>query len=176
MNDILIAAGILLVLVILAGMWRLTFKSEVTSAEPLDLAPYHADAILSQIAGTPLGLMLSQYHTEAYPRFRSRTMRAILISAGSLDREALVQAAIPLCTSREIAEAYADEIISLADPGEELPAALAHAPNLGGLDSDVPYAGPNYVEGEELVDEMRGVIRWSHPDGTEFDPSYYRKD
>jgi hypothetical protein len=153
MQNLLIAAGILSVLGILGFMCYLFFRTprrtEVTS---------NPAAILAQIAGTPLGLMIAQHPGDLYSRIRSRTMREILIAAGSLEREELVQAAIRGGRNREIAEAYADEIISLL--GEELPAAMAHTPNLGG-EGNPDYAGPNYSDQGAIVDEMRGLIRYS---------------
>ena len=125
MNEALLIGAILLVLIILAAMWHFAhrerdphgidaYAAEVTSSNPA--------AILAQIAGTPLNEVLFNRcaeETPLYPRVRSATMRQILISAGSLDREELTQAAIRLGNNREIAEAYADEIISLADPGSD---------------------------------------------------------
>lgn len=154
--EVLIAISFIVISVAFVIRLRRKRRSEVTSSNPA--------AILAQLSGQPLNEeMFERYEksTPLYPRVRSAAMREILIGAGSLDREELVQAAIRGGRTREIAEAYADEIRRLADPGEVLPDEMQHAPNMGGDDASIPYQGGNYVEREEIAEEMR-MIQWWH--------------
>jgi hypothetical protein len=91
-----------------------------------------------------------------YQRVRSARMNEIIRAADSMSYDDLMQAAIRLGSTQEIAAAYAAEILISEDEGEELPAAMAHSPNVGGI-GQPRYRGGNYVDEHELVDEMKGV-------------------
>lgn len=96
--------------------------------------------------------------TPLYQRVRSARMNEIIRAADSMSRDDLVQAAIRLGNNQEIAEAYADEIL---DEGDPLPAAMAHAPNVGG-EGKPEYQGGNYVEPEAIADEMKGIVHFGN--------------
>jgi hypothetical protein len=91
-----------------------------------------------------------------YQRVRSARSAEIIRAADSMGYNDLAQAAIRLGHSREIAHAYAAEILVSEEAGEDLPAAMAHSPNVGGI-GQPKYRGGNYVYDRELVDEMRRV-------------------
>jgi len=62
--------------------------------------------------------------------------------------------------------------VTTLQPGEPLPQS---PPNIGGI-GHPEYRGPNYAAPEEIADEMKHVIQWDSPDGTEFPADHYRKD
>lgn len=60
---------------------------------------------------------------------------------------------------------------------EQDPPLARTMPNMGGLDSAVPYGGPNYVAEEDLADEMKGLIHfYAEPAPSFFDESPARLD
>lgn len=91
-----------------------------------------------------------------YQRVRSARMNEIIRASDSMEFDDLVQAAIRLGSTEEIARAYAAEIRISEDGGEELPPAMAHSPNVGGI-GQPQYRGANYVDPVEIAEEMRGL-------------------
>lgn len=55
------------------------------------------------------------------------------------------------------------EIIEAMVHGEPLPPSMLHAPNIGS--DDMPYAGRNYVEAEEIAEEMKGIRHFGTESG-----------
>lgn len=115
-------------------------------------APYGADNYHPDWGGTKEVTSAASL----YQRVRSARMNEIIHASDSMEFDDLVQAAIRLGSTEEIARAYAAEIRISEDGGEELPPAMANAPNVGGI-GQPQYRGGNYVEAEEIAEEMQGI-------------------
>lgn len=99
-------------------------------------------------------LEVTSADTPIFERILSVRMREIVSAADSLAHDDLVQSAIRLGNNQEVAESYATHILAeLYPPAPNAPP----MPNMGGLDSKVPYSGPNLVAAEDLAAEMKTI-------------------
>jgi hypothetical protein len=118
----------------------------------------------------------SGYRVEG--RHRTARMAEMIGKADSMSFVDLSMAGVQLGMSPEVANLYASE-----DEGEPLPAAMAHSPNVGG-EGNPEYRGGNYVEAEEIANEMSGIIHyppqreqiWNRAAGGWIDTGRYQKD
>lgn len=106
---------------------------------------------------------LAQHYRRNYPevtslfgRVRSALTQQIIDKADSMSFADLSMAGVQLGMAPEVANAYAREIL---DEGEPLPAAMLHAPNVGG-EGNPEYQGGNYVEPEVIADAMKSIVHY----------------
>lgn len=114
-------------------------------------------------------VILSDMANPLYPQVKTAAMWEIVRSADTTGRDDLIQAAIRLGHTPEIAAAYADEIETIGGAPITIrpftPMDTHHIPpppNMGGL-GNPKYKGGNYVEPEEIAEEMKTLRHYEAP-------------
>lgn len=111
--------------------------------------PLHGYPIMPELRRRDVAFPMSNPGRDDDPRFEVTSMPGVVVGEDGLARNEhdINKRLAPSDKPR-----WAD---CPGDDGEPLPPSMLHAPNIGS--DDMPYAGRNYVEAEEIAEEMRGI-------------------